>query len=479
MRHPLDLFSWQGRVSRGEYVLAGTVLFAIKYAIDSGVAALFGRPWNPLMYVSPRVSPLLQPGADATFWVALLAVALPFIAAGVSLTARRLRDAGIHPFWCGLFFMPFAHFAAFLALAVMPSAGAVREDALRAAPIAATRRFARKGISPGGRFLLGLGASVVFGLVGFLFATAGRYGKIPILPGRELLGLGLFVGTPFGMGFWPGYVIGFDRREGRGLAVGCAVTSVLVSLVLLLATGAEGVGCLVMAFPILAALAIVGAFAGWLCTRTPELEAGALLGLLVPGLLLGRDASGPPELRPYAVVSTVTVKAPPEVVWRNVVSFPPIDAPADPLFAIVAMPLEARIDGRDPGATRRCVFTIGEFEEPIVRWDEPRELTFRVRRQPESIDRLIEVEKGQFLLTGNADGTTTIRGTTWYRLKTAPFAYWSRWSGPLMHAIHMRVLEHVKRLSERPDLASGPPTRLPSWIAAADETCECTRPAPR
>ena len=60
MKHALDLFRFDGRVTRRQYVAAGLVLFAIKYATDHLCRTQFHHAWNPLMYVSPRLSPLLQ-----------------------------------------------------------------------------------------------------------------------------------------------------------------------------------------------------------------------------------------------------------------------------------------------------------------------------------------------------------------------------------------------------------------------------------
>ncbi len=52
------------------------------------------------MYLSPRVSPLMT-AHDPRYLGALSLVALPFIWIGVSLSVRRLRDAGLSPFWAG------------------------------------------------------------------------------------------------------------------------------------------------------------------------------------------------------------------------------------------------------------------------------------------------------------------------------------------------------------------------------------------
>jgi hypothetical protein len=91
MRHALDLFRFEGRVTRRQYLAAGAALFAIKYSVDHLISHAFHHPWNPLMYLSPRVSPLLRFSDDKVYWIALLVWALPFMWAGVSLTARRLR----------------------------------------------------------------------------------------------------------------------------------------------------------------------------------------------------------------------------------------------------------------------------------------------------------------------------------------------------------------------------------------------------
>ena len=56
-------------------------------------------------------------------------------------------------------------------------------------------------------------------------------------------------------------------------------------------------------------------------------------------------------------------------------------------------------------------------------------------------------QKGQFELIKTETGTL-LRGTTWYTLDLAPGAYWRLWSDFVVHRIHMRVLKHVKRLSE-------------------------------
>jgi hypothetical protein len=116
------------------------------------------------------------------------------------------------------------------------------------------------------------------------------------------------------------------------------------------------------------------------------------------------------------------------------------------------------IQGRGPGAVRRCVFSTGEFVEPIEVWDEPRELGFSVRAQPDSMQETspypgikpahlagyLQSQRGRFLLEPLPRGRTRLTGTTWYTNRMWPEAYWSLWSDAIIHRIHLRVLRHIR-----------------------------------
>jgi hypothetical protein len=245
------------------------------------------------------------------------------------------------------------------------------------------------------------------------------------------------------------------------------------------AVGWEGVGCLVMASPILLGLASLGAGVGLATARgRPTVrQLSPLLLLVVPGLVAA-DVARPPQPPALSVVSSIRVAAPIETVWQNVLAFPPITSAPPPIFALVAMPKEARIDGRGPGAIRRCIFTNGTFVEPIEVWNAPHELTFGVKEQPRHLDEYGDFQRGQFLLTANPDGTTTLTGTTWYRLKVYPTFYFNAWAKVFLHAIHLRVLEHVKEQAERPTAIARQAAAQPDWMATANETCNCTRHLP-
>ncbi len=476
MRHAVDFWSPRGRVTRLQYLLTGVVLFVIKYGLDLAISMRFGRDWSPLMYLSPRLNPLWASGAPLprAYVTALFVVAAPFAWAGVVLSARRLRDMGVHPFWAGLFFLPFLHWAFFAVLAVAPSRAAPvaldPADPYRDEPAPPSRSLSllERTVprTKSGAFLFGTIASLLLGVVCFIITV--KFDKI--------YGGTFFVGVPFAMGFICGFATTVGARAGVAAAIGNALATQLVAVLLLINLAWEGAACIVMALPIIGALTIVGAVSGFFAARAPRGAQMASLSVFMLPAAVATEAHRPPDPVDLAVVSEVVIAAPPEVVWKNVVSFPPIAAPAKPIFAIVAMPLEARIDGLGTEATRRCVFTNGTFVEPIHVWDAPRELTFGVSAQPVNLDPYINVTRGQFALTRNADGGTTLRGTTWYRLKVHPVGYWKRWTDMFLHAIHLRVLDHVKDISEHPDrpLAVAPP--IPKWIETAQSTCNCTKP---
>ena len=86
--------AWTGEVTGRQYLLAGVVLFAIKFALDKSLAGLvFDRPWTPIDYVAPAVNigQITSHNPDRIFYASMMLVALPFAVAGLTLTVRRLR----------------------------------------------------------------------------------------------------------------------------------------------------------------------------------------------------------------------------------------------------------------------------------------------------------------------------------------------------------------------------------------------------
>ena len=106
------------------FILAGVLLAVLKVGLDYAVSSAFGQAWSPINYVSPIDAPLFDPGENLGYYAALWGSAIPFLAIGIWLSARRLRDAAAPAWMVVLFIVPFANLLFFLALAVLPSAPA-------------------------------------------------------------------------------------------------------------------------------------------------------------------------------------------------------------------------------------------------------------------------------------------------------------------------------------------------------------------
>jgi len=452
-----DLWRWSGALDRGTYFFWGIALAAIKFNLDRLIAyACFDQRWTLFDWSTLRMylwqSPLDQ--SRRPYFLALLAVSLPFIWLGTILTLRRLRSVGWQPFWLLLFFVPVAKLIFFAVLCLLPS----RDEASKPPVIAPRIRDDRL---PRGAFQSAVLAIVVTALLAVLCAWLGTNVF-------ENYGWSIFVGLPFCMGFLSTLI--FSLREPRRLGT-CIllanITVVLAGLGMLL-FAFEGILCLLMAAPIAFAVATIGGVLGyavqksfWWRDRSPNVCCSVVL--LLP-LAMGMEHTIPPKLPLLSVKSSVIINAPPEKVWRNVVAFTQLPPPKEWIFKCgVAYPIRAEIHGTGVGAIRYCNFSTGPFVEPIQVWDEPRLLKFSVLQNPEPLqewtpyreihprhlDGYLESRAGQFRLLPLEGGRKTLlEGTTWYYHHLWPADYWQLWSDHIIHTIHLRVLNHVKKLSE-------------------------------
>jgi uncharacterized membrane protein YhaH (DUF805 family) len=485
----LGRLAFEGRIGRRAFVAAGGALLGLKLLVDAAISAGFGEPWTPLIYLSPRVSPLLHPREAPVYWLVLAVAALPFIVLGLRLCAARLRDVGVNPLWCGVFFAPFIHYVFFVVLAAVPSAedrtkgsppSGPKPDAAADPPLFPALARLVPESAAGRRLLAIVGSFLIAGVATGAVLALPRTGSAPPFLSKEVLGTGVFFGVPFGIGFWSAFVVSYRRpSSSAGPALLTAFVSFLALLITLVAIALEGAACIVMATPILGVVTLMGAIVGHLSARLPKSEVALGAALVLVAFLLGDDFVRPPEAAPLVAVTEVRVAAAPEVVWSRVTSSTVYDEPPAPLFAICAMPLAARYEGTGVGAKRTCALTVGDVHETIVTWNERRALAWTADSAPERFDRYGSLERGAIELLKNDDGTTTLRGTTWYRLRVAPVAYWSFWTQAFVHATHERVFAHLKRLAEHPDApASASPAAVPPWMASVNATCACTRHAP-
>jgi hypothetical protein len=460
------LWTWNRTIDRLPYLLAGVLLFLVKFAIDRTIATqVFSQPWSPVNYLlwpNDRVLRVFElDDPEQAFSLVMLLVSLPFIWTGVILTLHRLRATGLPLSLILFFFVPVVNLLLFLFLILLPT-----QEVLTAV---AVPQPMRRGLQPWRRAHRNFVRTSYWrsGLVALAITVP--LTVLAVVLGAQVLqsyGFSLFVGAPFALGMFSVLLFGFSRPQPLGACLGVAMVAGALVGFAIIVIALEGIICLIMAAPIAFVLILLGALVGYAIQARPWLNdqmATLLLAvvILLPALMAAESANEPePVVR--AVHTAVVIDAPPDKVWPHVIAFPPLPEPDGWLFRTgIAYPQRAEIHGRGVGAVRQCVFSTGTFVEPIEVWDPPLRLGFRVSEQPEPmrewspyaihpahLDHYLQSHQGEFLLEGLPDGRTRLVGTTWYSNRMWPDPYWGLWSDYIIHRIHGRVLTHIKKLAE-------------------------------
>jgi len=454
--HPATPWQWirtcfglAAPVDRITYAVTGVALAAVKYAVEAAVIrTVTGRMLTPVDFVSPSFVTRSQLLEGAPEWLAwgLFLWSIPFIWLALSMSVRRAAAAGVSPWMGATVLLPLVNLVTMTLLACLPD----RPAAFRPPPVAPPTSSIEDMAT-----IRAVSAALAVGFLTFLVGVSWfkTYGAV------------LFFGTPLVMGMVAGFLA--NRPAGRSTAATLRIGVLVMFLAggVLLAFAYEGLICLVMAAPIVMPLSVAGALLGkWIAEATDAGLAGAVPLLLALPLLAGAE-SLTRTLPEHEVLTVVEVAAPPEAVWRHVVAFPDLPAPTEWFFRCgIACPQRARIEGAGVGAVRHCEFSTGDFVEPVTAWEEPRRLAFDVAAQPDPMvelspwrhvhpphltDAALRSRRGEFRLVPLAGGRTRLEGRTWYTFDMRPQAYWTMWSDVAIHAIHRRVLDHIRRLAER------------------------------
>jgi uncharacterized membrane protein YhaH (DUF805 family) len=314
-----SLFSFQGRVSRGTYTLAGTIGVLLKHNIDRFVAhEFFHRSWNVANYVAP-LGPTIDinlTGEDKKFLVVLALLSLPFIWIGIAMTVKRLRDVGADTRYALLFFAPLANVLFFLTLCLLPS----REE-----QITAEWRhtgFLERWLPPS---KWGSGA-----LAAVVSATLGTILSLWSVKFLGVYGYTLFLFIPFFMGYLAAWIYTCKEPRSWEQCASVSLVSVLLSGLVMVGIAFEGMICVFMAAPIACLLAICGASLGYKTQESRYLRAEpkAMFSLLlIIPLIAGAELRAPLATPQFKVHTSIEIAAPPSVVWQRIVAFPPIDEP--------------------------------------------------------------------------------------------------------------------------------------------------------
>ncbi len=245
----------------------------------------------------------------------------------------------------------------------------------------------------------------------------------------------------------------FYRRLNRSLGI-TFLNALWVSLVGVGAAAIvlrEGVVCLVIVFPALYGFVLTGLLVGRLCFKPDYSKLQlSIFPLLV--LLTVTDAFYSSTERAM-VTDEVLIHATPEKVWPHVLAFPDIPDRSDYWIFRLGLPYPTQTTngGNFVGADRQCMFSDGiVIRERVAEFVSREKLTFDIVEQPTHPEAYghITLHRGQFVLRDNGNGTTTLFGSSWYTLHVRPLWYFDLWTRDMTRAVHLRVMNHVRRLAE-------------------------------
>jgi len=302
----------------------------------------------------------------------------------------------------------------------------------------------------------------------FVPALAGSLGVYAAVSLFASYGWALFLALPILVSFLSAFLLRRFQDVSWTRSYGTSLLSILLLGGIIVLFALDGLICLLMALPLSALLALIGSTFGYHLARKISSRSAGILPLILAGIfpaLVGFDRAHESAPTDHVVTSSLEISAPIGKVWDQVIAFDRITKPPEGIFRLgIAYPIQARIEGQGVGAIRRCIFSTGPFVEPITVWRPPQLLEFDVTSNPPPMkefspygtidaphlhDTFIS-RHGRFRLT-ESGGKTVLEGTTWYFQRIAPDWYWHLFSDRIIHQIHLRVLEQIRRQAERGD----------------------------
>lgn len=263
------------------------------------------------------------------------------------------------------------------------------------------------------------------------------------------MGAAMFLLVPFVSGFAIGLVA---PRRSSGMAA--MVLAAIVSLVILVAGGREGVLCAILAFPLL----LVGLFIGLIISeaflryvkarfRTPGAPTAMLVAMLPLIVIAGHRVEMPALnlTRHETVTNSVRLHSTREQVWANIQSIDSIDVRKPWLMYIgLPVPVSCTISRTGVGAKRTCYFENGSIEETVTEWSPPHLLRLSIDRTRMPGRHWLGFESAFYEVTQDGDDTMLTRTTT-ISSHLYPVWYWRYFERLGVAAEHDYILRNVQQ----------------------------------
>lgn len=447
MRSP---FSLEGELGRPTYAIASAVVFFSQHVVVMLALAALHEPLTlpPWFWFTPlRAIVFAQQALPQAVLLAAMAVTVLIDWLLVVLAFRRARQARGHAGLAALVVAPGLQVLVILWLSLArPRAQA--PDAPEPEASATDRRSAATAAAAAGMLA---GAALSVGAVAFSTLVL------------HLYGYGLFVASPFVIGLTTAYIANRRGDVGGNRTLFLVLCGLGLGGLALLGLAFEGVICLVIASPLIAAMGVVGGLLGRALARQgTRRRGGSLMSVAVVPLLMIAEVALPPKAG-FENVASVEVAAPPAAVWDAIVHMGPIpDAPPAPFRWGLAYPMRGEILGDGVGAIRRGVFSTGVAYEKVTEWEPERKLSFIVLSDPPTMREFSPYQHvnaphqigyfktldARFTITPLADGRTRLSLATRHELDLEPALYWTPFAVWATQANKARVLRHFRQQAE-------------------------------
>lgn len=431
------------------YALAAAAAFLVQHA---AVALAFRVTWAAMpaglsFWLMPlRAIPALpSPGIGAG--MAAFALALFSDAFIASLSFRRAGGTRAGFLLALLSVLPLLQVGAVAIIALLPpepKTERLAEDDMQADELSSI---------DAAHVLQGLlaGAALIVAAVLVSAVTFGAYGW------------GLFFLTPFTVGFTTAFLANRRTTIGSGRTIGLVLVALVLGGLSLVLFALEGAICIVLASPLAALVAVVGAGIGRNLAAARNGHDRPLMAVALLPAVFALEAAIPPSAL-FETHESIDTAAAPAAVWRALTSDAPIAVPPGLTGrAGLAYPLRGKLLGRGVGAARIGVFSTGLAHERVTAWEPGRLLAFRVVAQPPAMEEMspyrrvhaphvlgyFETGETRFTLRPLRGGGTHIDVAASHQLRIDPIPYWeplARWAAS---ANSRRVLVDLKNKAER------------------------------
>jgi uncharacterized membrane protein YhaH (DUF805 family) len=438
----INPFSFKGRIGPAPYAAWAVAIFLSQFLIPLSLGKLLrADAWT---YLMPHRA--LQVGGGSADLVHALGAAYLLIAAWAlaALAFRRANDANVGG-WIAVFAIaPVIQILVIIVLCFVPSD---REPRVSVAgppePISILAAAVLGVLAGAGLTLVAVALStLVFGTYGYA----------------------LFLLTPFVIGIVCAYIANYRADIGGGQTALAVTIAVVLGSLTLVAVAVEGLICIIMAAPLGLGMALIGGVLGRAMALQARRPAGQPLQCiaLLP-LMFAVENMLPPSAH-FDTEQTIAVAAPPEAVWRSILSTDPVEGPlALPFRLGVAYPLRGEVHGEGIGAVRYGEFSTGTAIERMTEWVPNRKLAFVVVRDIPGMRELSPYEhvhaphvigyfrtiSTSFELVPRSDGGTDIVERTAHEVRLDPVPYWLPMAQWIVRQNNARVLAHIRNHAER------------------------------